>query len=319
VTGGYASTIDGTIALQAASGAPNFFLINPSGVTFTSNAQIDVPAAFYVSTANYLKVQRRQFLRRSGQDEHAVGGGAGGVRFSGHDARAGEYSGANLSAGVNGAGDFQIAAGDVTIDGGGGTEVNGVLEPSGISNTTGNIQVTAVGSARAEVPLSGPFAATDGTVTVRNGGILQTQGQGASPGGSIEVNAGSLLIDGAGVPFYGAYFLQTGIITSTDVLGAGSDSAGSITVNVANDATLVNGGAIGSQTFGSGNAGNVSLTTKSLTIDGANDPNVFTRHYFEVTESSGSRGNMLLNVRGNAIHPQRQRDCFRKFGIGKCR
>src|SRR5579863_4217398 len=30
VTGGYASTIDGTIRLLSDSGAPNFFLINPS-------------------------------------------------------------------------------------------------------------------------------------------------------------------------------------------------------------------------------------------------------------------------------------------------
>jgi cytochrome c peroxidase len=39
VTGGYPSFIDGTIRLQAASGAPNFFLINPNGVTFTADTR----------------------------------------------------------------------------------------------------------------------------------------------------------------------------------------------------------------------------------------------------------------------------------------
>jgi filamentous hemagglutinin family protein len=55
VTGGSASQINGLLRLSAASGAPNFFLINPSGVVFGAGATIDVPGAFHVSTANYLQ------------------------------------------------------------------------------------------------------------------------------------------------------------------------------------------------------------------------------------------------------------------------
>jgi len=297
VTGGYASTIDGTISLQAAYGAPNFFLINPSGVTFTANAVVNVPAAFNVTTANYLKFTDGNFYVDPSRASTLSTAAPEAFGFLGTTRAPVNVLGANLSAGLNGAGTFQIAAGDVTIDGEGGQTVNGVLEPLGVSNTTGDIRVAAVGGAATEVPLSGPFAATDGTVTIRNGGGLITQGVNSSQSGNIEVTGGSLLIDGLGLVMNGNF--QTGITTSTDVLGAGSDSAGSVTVNVAGDATLVNGGAIGSQTFGSGNAGNVSLTTKSLTIDGANDPNVFSG-IFEVTESSGSGGNMLLDVTGNA-------------------
>jgi filamentous hemagglutinin family protein len=301
VTGGYASTIDGTIQLQAASGAPNLFLINPSGVTFTANAVIDVPAAFYVSTANYLKFSDGNFYVDPGKMSTLSAAAPEAFGFLGTTRAPVNIEGATLSAGVNGAGDFQIAAGDVTIDGQGGyTDANGVLEPQGISNTTGNIRVTAIGSASGEVPLSGPFAATDGTVTIRNGGILLTQGQGASAGGSIEVNAGSLLIDGAGVTFYGDF--QTGIITSTDVLGAGSDSAGSITVTVGNAAKLVNLGEIDSQTFGSGNAGNISLSAHNLTIDNANNSNAYdsssNTSIGTVTLSSGRAGDVAVNVRG---------------------
>ena len=55
VTGGTASQINGLVRLDAANAAPNFFFINPAGVVFGNGAQIDVPAGFHVSTANYLK------------------------------------------------------------------------------------------------------------------------------------------------------------------------------------------------------------------------------------------------------------------------
>lgn len=44
VTGGNFSYIDGRLTVTG--GSPNFFLINPSGIVFGANAQINVPAAF---------------------------------------------------------------------------------------------------------------------------------------------------------------------------------------------------------------------------------------------------------------------------------
>ncbi|MBL8402138.1 filamentous hemagglutinin N-terminal domain-containing protein, partial [Accumulibacter sp.] len=56
VTGGQLSTINGLLKLDPGStgSAPNFFFINPAGVTFGAGAVVDVPAALHVSTANYL-------------------------------------------------------------------------------------------------------------------------------------------------------------------------------------------------------------------------------------------------------------------------
>jgi filamentous hemagglutinin family protein len=53
VTGGDASKIDGT--LRSTIGKANFYFINPAGVVFGKNAKVDVPAAFYASTAAELK------------------------------------------------------------------------------------------------------------------------------------------------------------------------------------------------------------------------------------------------------------------------
>src|SRR5439155_5175222 len=54
VTGGSASSIDGTI--RSSINGANFFLINPAGVVFGPNAAVDVSGSFAVSTANYLKL-----------------------------------------------------------------------------------------------------------------------------------------------------------------------------------------------------------------------------------------------------------------------
>ena len=290
VTGGYASTIDGTIELQAASGAPNFFLINPNGVTFSSNAIIDVPAAFYVSTANYLKFSDGNFYVDPSKMSTLSAAAPEAFGFLGTTRAPVNIEGANLSAGVNGAGDFQIAAGDVTVDGGGAL--------IGIQNSTGTIEVTAVGGASAEVPLSGPFAATDGTVTIRNGGVLLTQGQGSTNGGAIEVNAGSLLIDGLGLAINNTAFQQTGITTLTDAAGTGTDAAGPITVAVGNDVSIANGGGIASGASGAGAAGNISLSANTLMINGGTYSG--STGVASETFASGSAGNVIVKLTGNA-------------------
>lgn len=55
VTGGEISKLDGTI--RSKIGNANFFFINAAGVIFGEHAQIDVPAAFHVSTAHELNFQ----------------------------------------------------------------------------------------------------------------------------------------------------------------------------------------------------------------------------------------------------------------------
>ena len=253
VTGGYASTIDGTISLQAASGAPNFFLINPSGVTFTANAVIDVPAAFYVSTANYLKFSDGNFYVDPGKMSTLSAAAPEAFGFLGTTRAAVNIEGAVLVAGPgdNGAGDFQIAAGDVSIEGTGAQ--------AGIYSSTGEIQVTAVGSASAEVPLSGPFAATDGTVRIINGGLLWSLGLGTTAGAGVAVNAGNLLIDG-----------QAAGVTTGIYAGSNTGAPGPITVAIGNEAQIINGGGITSHNAYPGAAANVSVSANTLTIDGGN-------------------------------------------------
>jgi filamentous hemagglutinin family protein len=277
VTGGYASNIDGTIALQAASGAPNFFLINPSGVTFTSNAAIDVPAAFYVSTANYLKFSDGNFYVDPSRLSTLSAAAPEAFGFLGTTRSPVSIEGANLSAGVSGAGDFQIAAGDVTIDGGGSL--------AGITSTTGAIRVTAVGGSSAEVPLSGPLAVDDGAVTITNGGLLWSQGLGASPGIGITINAGSLLIDGE----------SSGSVTGI-YAGGGVSAPGPVSITIGNEAEIANGGSIISFNASAGAAAHLSLSAGSLAINGANDG--FFTGVESVTAAAGGGAALQVAVAG---------------------
>jgi filamentous hemagglutinin family protein len=54
VTGGSSSSIDGTLATQT-GGTPSLFLVNPAGIIFGPNAELNVEGSFYVSTADYLR------------------------------------------------------------------------------------------------------------------------------------------------------------------------------------------------------------------------------------------------------------------------
>ena len=53
VTGGQASTIDGTF--RSTIPGANVYFLNPSGVIFGGNASLDVQGSFHASTADYLK------------------------------------------------------------------------------------------------------------------------------------------------------------------------------------------------------------------------------------------------------------------------
>src|SRR4051794_19144933 len=53
VTGGEVSNIDGT--LRSTVGQADLYFLNPAGVMFGPNAQLDVPGSFHVSTAHELR------------------------------------------------------------------------------------------------------------------------------------------------------------------------------------------------------------------------------------------------------------------------
>ena len=313
VTDGYSSTIDGTIRLLPAYGSPNFFLINPAGVTFTAHAAVDVPAAFYVSTANYVKFSDGNFYSDPTKKSTLSAAVPEAFGFLGKTRAPVDVIGATLMAGASGQGEFQIVAGDVTIDGG------------GIDNTTGGIGVIGVGAQASEVPIAGTISNASGTVAIEAGGAITSEmyGGGSAGAGNVSVAAGAVSISGAGSPGATGIFSDTsgnasasggrvsvtaGTLSIDGGTGTGyteiaSDAGGaatgaSIAVTVNGASEISRGAKVVSSTFGRGAAGDIALMTGSLTIDGANLPS-FTGLSSQ-SEASGNAGTVAVTVTGPA-------------------
>ncbi len=80
VVGGDPSVIEGLIRLSG--GGANLFLVNPAGWVFGSGARLDVPASFYVSTADQVLLDTGVFNAAGGNDWGTLGGNVVGWRFA---------------------------------------------------------------------------------------------------------------------------------------------------------------------------------------------------------------------------------------------
>jgi large exoprotein involved in heme utilization and adhesion len=98
--------------------------------------------------------------------------------------------------------------------------------------------------------------AVAGSALIANGGAISSDTSGHGKGGSVTLSANSLQIDGSG----------TVARISSEALSRGD--AGSVNITVAGQASILNGGFVGSDTFGSGNGGSVTLSAGSLLLDG---------------------------------------------------
>jgi filamentous hemagglutinin family protein len=286
VTGGYASTIAGSLELQSLSARPNFFFINPSGIIFTAGATINVPAGFYVSSADYLRFPDGRFYADSGKSSTFSASSPDAFGFLGA-ARASAVSieGALLHAGANGEGEFQVAAGDVRLTGNGSV--------AGVQNGTGDVRVVAIGKQAVEVPLSGSFATSDGSIEISQGGAISTSGGATGPSGGIYVSGGSLSIDGAGVGTSNDID-QTGLTSL-----AGDAGASPISVEVAEGLTINDTGAIKALTRGAGHGASVSVHAGTLSVDGGVSADLTGIRTYSEQGAAGNVGDVLVEVGGS--------------------
>ncbi|HRX71720.1 MAG TPA: S-layer family protein, partial [Candidatus Competibacteraceae bacterium] len=97
------------------------------------------------------------------------------------------------------------------------------------------------------------------TLTVQNGGQIHAITFGTGDTGDMTVNARNLLVDGMGSENF------TGLLSSTyDSTGAG----GSVNLTLADTLTVQNGGQIHAITFGTGDAGDMTVNARNLLVDG---------------------------------------------------
>ena len=247
VTGGSPSQINGQLKMTPAGGAPNFFFINPAGVAFGAGASIDVPGAFHVSTANYVKFPDGNFhadLNRTSTFSSAAPEAFGFLGTS--RASISVNNGALLITRPGKA--ISIIGGDVGIN----------FADVG-TREGGDVRVVALGSRIQEVSFTGALSTASGNLNIQNGGTVSTYTTSSANAGAIKIAAGNVLIDRQGGPYW------TGIYS--DAYTGSTGNAGNIGVTASGDVSILRGGTISSDAYAAGAAGHISLSGSSVTID----------------------------------------------------
>ncbi|MEH1994069.1 two-partner secretion domain-containing protein, partial [Nostoc sp.] len=279
VTGGSVSNIDGLIR---ANGAANLFLINPSGIIFGQNSQLNIGGSFVGTTANALQFGNRGFFSATEKNipsplltinpsallfnqinQNATIQNSS-VTFAGTDPAGFNAFGLRVGDGKS----LLLMGGNVSIDGGKLNAYGGRVELGGLA-AAGTVGLNMDGN---NLSLSFPEGVERTDVSFTNAARLDVAagdgGNIAIYGQNLNIAGGSELVGGIR-PSLGSVDSQAGDIT-LNVTGAikvdassiwdsvynTSGNSGSIRIN-AESLFLSNGSYLESGTFGKGNAGSV--------------------------------------------------------------
>ncbi len=244
VTGGSASSIDGTIRSDIAGA--NFFLINPSGIIFGPKAAVNLSGSFAASTANYLKLaDGARFVASLDADDSALSTApvsAFGFLGNSPGSIAVQQSTLKVREGKT----ISLAGGDIAVEGGSVQSPAGQVKVVSV-RSPGEVTVDPETQSVADFKTAFP---QQGEINLNSGAQLDASGNG---GGSIVIRGGRLTVD------------DSKIQANTTGTTAGRD----VDVAVVNNLDLVNGGQINSLTpKGLASGGNIKINAQSILMDG---------------------------------------------------
>jgi filamentous hemagglutinin family protein len=277
VTGGVESQILGVLGVR---GNANLFLINPSGIIFGRNAQLDLRGSFTATTANAVQFGERGFFTTVDPTSPSLLTVQPSAFLFNQLNPAAIVNNSTVPAAATPSGipefglrvpereRLTLLGGDVRLNGGGLTALGGRAEVGGLSQP-GSVTLNADGS------LGFPTGMVRADVSLTNRARINVVGE----GGSITVNAGNFEMLNS--------FLSAGIGVNSGFVGA---QAGDITLNTsamrgveASIANRVRAGAVG-------NAGDIRITVDSLSLTNGAQLDASTR-------GQGNAGSVILNVR----------------------
>jgi filamentous hemagglutinin family protein len=312
VTGGNISNIDG---LLSANGGANLFLINPAGIIFGNNASLDIGGSFLGSTADsVLFPDDVEFSAADPENNILLTVNAPiGLNFRDNPG----YIAVNGSF-------LQVPTGETLALIGGNVRITGE-ESGGIFALGGRVELGSVVEA-GEVAINGtqspagfklnsfsfPAALAKGDVELTNFALVNVRG---GNGGDITINARNIELSGgefgpseldAGIEtdsgFSGA---QAGniVLNATDTLKIDRDSGifnrvlengigdgGDILLNTSN-LSLIGGSQLSTTTLGEGNAGNIQIEAREITLN--NGAKIDSETNFL---AQGKAGNIQINT-----------------------
>ncbi|MEL7078664.1 MAG: S-layer family protein [Cyanobacteria bacterium J06582_2] len=265
VTGNNASNIFGALGID---GDANLFLINPNGIVFGENANINLNGAFFASTAEQIDF-------------------ADGNSFSAVNPTAPLLT-IDIPLGVQlGNNPAPIEADKATINGGDITLLGGdiSLKQTNITASGGTVRLDSLATAgTVNFDRELPVDLARGDIRISDRSNIDVMDAG---GGNVIVNSRNLTLTGDS-------HLKTGIKKG---LGASNTVAGNIYLNATNDIYFRESSSVTNtlEENSLGNGGNIEISTRNLTIEDSED--IFSGSKIEVsTLSSGNTGNIKINA-----------------------
>jgi len=288
VVGGDTSVINGLI--QVTGGNSNLFLMNPAGIIFGADAQLNVPAAFTATTATGIGFGAEHWFNAFGENsyENLIGSPTS-LAFD-----------LAQSAAITNYGNLEVGEGQTLTLAGGSITNTGQLTASGgqvaIAAVPGenllrisqpgsplSLEITPPRSATGEPlpinPLDLPVLLTGNRGQVANEGQLSTT-DATNQGGTIHVlgsrvqNFGSMTADGAdggNIQVQTHHFLDTGLMSASGNQGNGGqiqvDSTGTV-IQTTSATTQANGSQQGGVIEFKGNADTVLTTSGDIEATG---------------------------------------------------
>ena len=254
VTGGSASIIEGLITANP-KGSANLFFLNPNGIIFGPNAQLDIKGSFIATTANRLKFadgtvfsafppQSTPLLTVSVPIGLQFQGIAGGIRVEGSDLEV--QPGKTLA----------LVGGDITLQGG----ERAASEQPNLAVPGGRIELGSVAGV-GEVSLNQKdndwvlgYASVNnfGDIRLEDGGYVDVSGAG---GGDVQIQSSNLA-------------LTQGSLIFADTQG--TEAGGQVLVHTTKAVTLTEGSKITADVYpeATGTGGDVTIETGQLSIQG---------------------------------------------------
>ncbi|MDZ8068195.1 MAG: filamentous hemagglutinin N-terminal domain-containing protein [Nostoc sp. DedQUE08] len=285
VTGKSVSNIDGLIR---ASGTANLFLLNPNGIIFGENGQLNIGGSFVAMTANAIQFGNQGFFNVNNPNSPALlTVNPSALLFN--QLQAGRIENRSIApagiapAGFNAFGlrvgdgkSLLLVGGNVSMDGGQLNAYGGRVELGGLA-APGNVNLLFNGD---NLSLKFPDNATRASVSLTNQARVYVQ---AAGGGNIAINARNLEILGGSV-------LYAGIVGG---LGTPETVAGDITLNATGDIKIADYGS-GIANFveegAKGKGGNITIDSGDFSLqDGA--------QLIALTSGVGNAGNVTVDAK----------------------
>ncbi|MEK7764202.1 MAG: filamentous hemagglutinin N-terminal domain-containing protein [Nitrospirota bacterium] len=283
VTNPHPSSIFGTIQTTGFGNA-NLFLMNPAGVLFGPNATVNVGGIVTFTTADYLRLAdnvRFNTIPNVTADTLLSQAPVAAFGFLGSNPGAITIQGSQFTV-TEGTG-ISLVGGDITLQA--GTLNDGTVQPAWLSAPGGQINLASVASAGevSAVDFMPTSGMTMGNISLSQGALLDVSSGAA---GAVRIRGGQLVMDEA-------------IISADTVNSNGAPLA--IDINVTGDVSIstVDVPALTARTTGSGNAGEIRISSQNLDVSATALDNFIVSAIDTHTSGSGKAGDVRITATKN--------------------